>query len=139
MSRAIYFNNKKITLPGVYYKMGFNKFVEQNNVSMYPEKVTISNTEGFVSIVSISRGIEVGTLSKDFLASDISDRNAVPYFLIIPLSEGTIKVHFAGEPSKAKYYIISEAEVKAYIGTALPYLIDAVLQESTTATFNIGY
>lgn len=62
-----------------------------------------------------------------------SDKN----FLVIPLTAGTVKVHLCGAPS-IETYTISETEVSAYMGSPMPYLIDKVFVDGTTAQFNIG-
>lgn len=36
-------------------------------------------------------------------------------------------------------YVISEVEVNASLGYPLPYLVDKVFKDGTTAQFNIGY
>nr|DAO11219.1 MAG TPA: hypothetical protein [Herelleviridae sp.] len=36
-------------------------------------------------------------------------------------------------------YTISEAEVNASMGYPIPYLVDKVFKDGTTAQFNIGY
>lgn len=59
-------------------------------------------------------------------------------FLIIPLTSGVIKVHFV-QASSLEDYVISEVEVNASLGYPLPYLVDKVFKDGTTAQFNIGY
>jgi hypothetical protein len=71
-------------------------------------------------------------LSKYTLVPD--DKRA---FLIIPLAAGTVKVHLIGETGPDTY-TISETEVSAYMGSPMPYLIDKVFVDGTTAQFNIG-
>ena len=68
---------------------------------MYPNKISISNGEGQVSITAISRAFEVGQVAEDF---DLSKYTSVEHdsdknFLVIPLTAGTIKVHLCGAPS----------------------------------------
>ena len=57
---------------------------------MYPNRVALSDDKGYTSIVSIARAKEIGTLQEDFSIGGGT-------FLIIPLTAGTIKVHFVGE------------------------------------------
>lgn len=102
---------------------------------MYPTKQCISNTKGNVSIVSISRAITIGTPQEDIVVKGNHGENEP--FLVIPLTAGTIKVHFIGA-SSLEDYTISEAEVNASLGYPIPYLIDKVFKEGTTAQFNIG-
>lgn len=99
---------------------------------MYPNRVTLSDNKGNISIVSIACAKEIGTLQEDFTIGG-------GVFLIIPLTAGTIKVHFAGESAPEDTYTISEAEVNASLGYPIPYLVDKVFKDGTTAQFNIGY
>lgn len=105
---------------------------------MYPTKVSIANNKGFESITAISRAFKVGTPVKDVVLSNYTlvpdDKRA---FLIIPLTSGTVKVHLIGETGPDTY-TISETEVSAYMGSPMPYLIDKVFVNGTTAQFNIG-
>jgi hypothetical protein len=105
---------------------------------MYPTKVSIANNKGFESITAISRAFEVGTPAEDVVLSKYTlvpdDKRA---FLIIPLAAGTIKVHLIGETGPDTY-TISETEVSAYMGAAMPYLVDKVFKDGTTAQINIG-
>lgn len=105
---------------------------------MYPNKVSIASSKGFESITAISRAFEVGTPAEDVVLSRYTlvpdDKRA---FLVIPLTAGVIKVHLIGEPGPDTY-TISETEVSAYMGSPMPYLIDKVLKDGTTAQFNIG-
>lgn len=99
---------------------------------MYPNRVALSNDNGHTSIVSIARAKAIGTLQEDFSIGGGT-------FLIIPLTAGTIKVHFVGESALEDTYTISEVEVNASMGYPLPYLVDKVFKNGTTAQFNIGY
>lgn len=54
------------------------------------------------------------------------------------LTSGVIKVHFV-QASSLEDYVISEVEVNASLGYPLPYLVDKVFKDGTTAQFNIGY
>lgn len=100
---------------------------------MYPNRVALSNDKGHTSIVSIARAKAIGTLQEDFSIGGGGT------FLIIPLTAGTIKVHFVGESALEDTYTISEAEVNASMGYPIPYLVDKVFKDGTTAQFNIGY
>lgn len=105
---------------------------------MYPTKISIADVKGNVSITSISQAFEVGTPSEDLVLSKYTliEGDKRP-FLVIPLTTGTIKVHLIGESGPTPY-TISETEVSAYMGSPMPYLIDKVFKDGTTATFNIG-
>lgn len=106
---------------------------------MYPTRQCIANKQGDVSIVSISRAITIGIPQEDVALSKFtsSDNENEP-FLIIPLTSGVIKVHFV-QASSLEDYVISEVEVNASLGYPLPYLVDKVFKDGTTAQFNIGY
>ena len=80
---------------------------------MYPNRVALSDDKGYTSIVSIARAKEIGTLQEDFSIGGGT-------FLIIPLTAGTIKVHFVGESALEDTYTISEAEVNASMGYPIP-------------------
>ena len=105
---------------------------------MYLTKVSIANNKGFESITAISRAFEIGVPDKDVVLSKYTlvpdDKRA---FLIIPLTNGAVKVHLIGETGPDTY-TISETEVSAYMGSPMPYLIDKVFVDGTTAQFNIG-
>lgn len=105
---------------------------------MYPTKVSIANNKGFESITAISRAFEVGTPAEDVVLSEYTlvpdDKRA---FLIIPLTAGAVKVRLIGEAGPDTY-TISETGVSAYMGSPMPYLIDRVFVDGTTAQFNIG-
>ncbi len=106
---------------------------------MYPTRQCIANRQGDVSIVSISRAITIGTPQEDVALSKFtSSDNENESFLIIPLTSGVIKVHFV-QASSLEDYVISEVEVNASLGYPLPYLVDKVFKDGTTAQFNIGY
>lgn len=80
---------------------------------------------------SISEDIEISTYEKDPMLAPQS-------FIVIPLGSGTIHVHMAGAPTD-ETYTISATEVEISIGYPLPYLIDKVYVDGTTASFNIGW
>lgn len=62
--------------------------------------------------------------------------NKIP-FLIIPLSEGEIRVKLQGNPGEI--YTISQEEVSAFIGSPMLYLVETILSEGTTVNnFSIG-
>lgn len=105
---------------------------------MYPTRQCIANKQGDVSIVSISRAITIGTPQEDVVLSKFTSSDKDEPFLIIPLTSGVIKVHFV-QASSLEDYVISEVEVNASLGYPLPYLVDKVFKDGTTAQFNIGY
>lgn len=105
---------------------------------MYPTRQCIANRQVDVSIVSISRAITIGTPQEDVALSKFTSSDKDEPFLIIPLTSGVIKVHFV-QASSLEDYVISEVEVNASLGYPLPYLVDKVFKDGTTAQFNIGY
>lgn len=80
---------------------------------------------------SILEDIEISTYETDPMLMPQS-------FFVIPLGSGTIHVHMAGAPTD-ETYIISTTEAEISVGYPLPYLIDRVYVEGTTASFNIGW
>ena len=80
---------------------------------------------------SITQDIEVSTYETDPMLAPQS-------FFVIPLGSGTIKVHMAGAPTD-ETYMISVTEFEISVGYPLPYLIDKVYVDGTTASFNIGW
>ena len=62
-----------------------------------------------------------------------------PYFYVIPLVAGTIKVQLQAQQGD-EYYTISAAEVNAYLGCALPYRISKIIVDGTSvSSFSIAY
>lgn len=99
-------------------------------------RTAIVNQGGTVSSMTISRALPIGmlvseTLDITFLGEDMPD-----YFYVIPLTEGKIKVRLVGGKED---YTISEAEITANLGLPIPYLVETVYRDGTTAQFNIGW
>jgi hypothetical protein len=84
---------------------------------MYPTRQCIANKQGDVSIVSISRAITIGTPQED-----------------VALSKFTSYKHL-----HSKIMLFLKLKVNASLGYPLPYLVDKVFKDGTTAQFNIGY
>lgn len=92
------------------------------------------NPNGTLGPNTISRAWNFSSITEDIFIEN-EKGNHVP-FIIIPLSEGEIKVKLAGS---SDIYTIAESEVSTFIGSPMLYLIDTVLQNGTTVTsFNIG-
>lgn len=62
-----------------------------------------------------------------------------PFFYLIPLVSGTVKVQLRGQNGD-EYYIISSTEIDAYLGKIIPYGIKKIFIDDTTITsFSIAY
>lgn len=84
---------------------------------MYPTRQYIANRQGDVSIVSISRAITIGTPQED-----------------VALSKFTSYKHL-----HSKIMLFLKLKLMLLSGYPLPYLVDKVFKDGTTAQFNIGY
>ena len=81
----------------------------------------------------ISSAWNFATIDKDIVLIDQNGQE-VP-FVVIPLSEGTIKVILTG----GMEYTISEAEVSTNIGMPLMYMVQKIVKEGTTvSSLSIG-
>lgn len=109
------------------------------NKNISYNRTAIVNQNGTVSSMTISRAFSIGMLAEAFLNTKtfLGEENDAPnYFYVIPLTEGTIKVRLVGGRED---YTISEAEVTANLGLPIPYLVETVYRDGTTAQFNIGW
>ena len=104
----------------------------KRTVAANSNKLITTNGEAAPSL--ISSAWKFATIDKDIVLIDQNGQE-VP-FVIIPLSEGAIKVILSG----GMEYTISEAEVSANIGMPLMYMVQKILKEGTTATnLSIGF
>lgn len=108
------------------------------NKNISYNRTAIVNQNGTVSSMTISRAFSIGMIVESSLNTTfLGEENDAPdYFYVIPLTEGKIKVRLAGGRED---YTISEAEVTANLGLPIPYLVETVYRDGTTAQFNIGW
>lgn len=107
------------------------------NKNISYNRTAIVNQNGTVSSMTISRAFSIGTIVDNLDTTFLGEENDRPnYFYVIPLTEGTIKVRLVGGRED---YTISEAEVTANLGLPIPYLVETVYRDGTTAQFNIGW
>lgn len=107
------------------------------NKNISYNRTAIVNQNGTVSSMTISRAFSIGMIVDNLDTTFLGEENDRPnYFYVIPLTEGTIKVRLVGGRED---YTISEAEVTANLGLPIPYLIETVYRDGTTAQFNIGW
>lgn len=98
----------------------------KRTVTANSNKLVTTNGEAAPSLISSAWNF--ATIDKDIVLIDQNGQE-VP-FVIIPLSEGAIKVILSG----GMEYTISEAEVSANIGMPLMYMVQKILKDGTTAT-----
>ena len=104
----------------------------KRSVTANSNKLITTNGEAAPSLISSAWNF--ATIDKDIVLIDQNGQE-VP-FVVIPLSEGTIKVILTG----GMEYTISEAEVSANMGSPLMYMVQKVLKEGTTVTsLSIGF
>lgn len=107
------------------------------NKNISYNRTAIVNQNGTVSSMTISRAFSIGMIVDNLNTTFLGEENDRPdYFYVIPLTEGKIKVRLAGGRED---YTISEAEVTANLGLPIPYLVETVYRDGTTAQFNIGW
>ena len=107
------------------------------NKNISYNRTAIVNQGGTVSSMTISRAFSIGMLISDLDTSFFGEEDDRPdYFYVIPLTEGKIKVRLVGGKEN---YTISEAEITANLGLPIPYLVETVYRDGTTAQFNIGW
>lgn len=108
------------------------------NKNISYNRTAIVNQNGTVSSMTISRAFSIGMLVESSLDTTFlgEENDRLDYFYVIPLTEGTIKVRLVGGRED---YTISEAEVTANLGLPIPYLVETVYRDGTTAQFNIGW
>lgn len=100
------------------------------------------DANGFPVTPSIGRAYNYASLPAEDITLDkvpVNPPMKSPYFYVIPLVAGTIKVQLQAQQGD-EYYTISEAEINAYIGCALPYRITKIIIDGTTvSSFSIAY
>lgn len=104
----------------------------KRSVTANSNKLITTNGEAAPSLISSAWNF--ATIDKDI---ELTDQNGqeVP-FVVIPLSEGAIKVILTG----GMEYTISEAEVSTNLGSPLMYMVQKVLKDGTTVTsLSIGF
>lgn len=106
------------------------------NKNISYNRTAIVNQNGIVSSMTISRAFSIGTIVDNLDTTFLGEEDRPNYFYVIPLTEGTIKVRLVGGRED---YTISEAEVTANLGLPIPYLVETVYRDGTTAQFNIGW
>lgn len=107
------------------------------NKNISYNRTAIVNQNGTVSSMTISRAFSIGMIVDNLDTTFLGEENDRPnYFYVIPLTEGTIKVRLVGGRED---YTISQAEITANLGLPIPYLVETVYRDGTTAQFNIGW
>lgn len=106
------------------------------NKNISYNRTAIVNQNGIVSSMTISRAFSIGMIVDNLDTTFLGEEDRPDYFYVIPLTEGTIKVRLVGGRED---YTISEAEVTANLGLPIPYLVETVYRDGTTAQFNIGW
>lgn len=103
----------------------------KRTVTANSNKLVTTNGEAAPSLISSAWNF--ATIEEDIVLIDQNGQK-VP-FVIIPLSEGDIKVVLSG----GMEYTISEAEVSANLGMPLMYMVQKILKDGTTApSLSIG-
>lgn len=100
------------------------------NKNISYNRTAIVNQNGIVSSMTISRAFSIGTIVDNLDTTFLGEEDRPNYFYVIPLDEGTIKVRLVGGRED---YTISEAEVTANLGLPIPYLVETVYRDGTTA------
>lgn len=104
----------------------------KRSVTANSNKLITTNGEAAPSLISSAWNF--ATIEKDIVLIDQNEQE-VP-FVIIPLSEGTIKVILTG----GMEYTISETEVSANMGQPLMYMVQKIIKDGTTVTsLSIGF
>lgn len=98
----------------------------KRTVTANSNKLITTNGEAAPSLISSAWNF--AAIEEDIVLTDQNGQE-VP-FVIVPLSEGAIKVVLSG----GMEYTISEAEVNANIGNPLMYMVQKILKEGTTVT-----
>lgn len=106
------------------------------NKNISYNRTAIVNQNGTVSSMTISRAFSIGMIVSDLDITFLGEEDRPNYFYVIPLTEGTIKVRLVGGRED---YTISQAEITANLGLPIPYLVETVYRDGTTAQFNIGW
>ena len=104
----------------------------KRSVTANSNKLITTNGEAAPSLISSAWNFTA--IDKDSVLIDQNGQE-VP-FVVIPLSEGTIKVILTG----GMEYTISETEVSANMGQPLMYMVQKIVKEGTTVTnLSIGF
>ncbi len=104
----------------------------KRTVTANSNKLITTNGEAAPSLISSAWNFTA--IEKDIVLIDQNGQE-VP-FVVIPLSEGTIKVILTG----GMEYTISEAEVSANMGQPLMYMVQKIIKDGTTVTsLSIGF
>lgn len=104
----------------------------KRTVTVNSNKLVTNNGEAAPSL--ISNAWNFALIDADIELTD-QNGNKVP-FVIIPLTEGAIKVILTG----GMEYVISEAEVSANIGQPMMYMVQRIIKEGTTVTsLSVGF
>jgi hypothetical protein len=106
------------------------------NKNISYNRTAIVNQNGTVSSMTISRAFSIGMIVDNLDTTFLGEEDRPNYFYVIPLTEGKIKVRLVGGKED---YTISEAEITANLGLPIPYLVETVYRDGTTAQFNIGW
>lgn len=106
------------------------------NKNISYNRTAIVNQNGIVSSMTISRAFSIGMIVDNLDTTFLGEEDRPNYFYVIPLTEGTIKVRLVGGRED---YTISQAEITANLGLPIPYLVETVYRDGTTAQFNIGW
>lgn len=106
------------------------------NKNISYNRTAIVNQNGTVSSMTISRAFSIGMIVVNLDTTFLGEEDRPNYFYVIPTTEGKIKVRLVGGRED---YTISEAEVTANLGLPIPYLVETVYRDGTTAQFNIGW
>lgn len=106
------------------------------NKNISYNRTAIVNQNGTVSSMTISRAFSIGMIVDNLDTTFLGEEDRPNYFYVIPLTEGTIKVRLVGGRED---YTISKAEITANLGLIIPYLVETVYRDGTTAQFNIGW
>jgi hypothetical protein len=105
--------------------------IVKRTVTANSNKLITTNGEAVPSLISSAWNLS--DINEDIALVDQNGQK-VP-FVIIPLSEGAIKVILSG----GMEYTISEAEVSTNIGMPLMYMVQKIVKEGTTvSSLSIG-
>lgn len=103
----------------------------KRSVTANSNKLITTNGEAAPSLISSAWNF--ATIEEDIVLIDQNGQKVS--FVIIPLSEGAIKVILSG----GMEYTISEAEVSASLGSPLMYMVQKIVKEGTTvSSLSIG-
>lgn len=81
--------------------------------------------------------VNMAALSSNFTLGETGIQNIPNAFKIIPETAGQIVVVLAGYEDEGLTFTITAAQVTAYTGKPLPFLISRVVKTGTTATFSV--